>query len=202
MRKAFKIGWIALVVALLAVLLAPFVVFLVFGLTGWLHRSERVFSGSVTLDRPPEQVYELLTDYERLPEWFSPCEAVEIKRTDDHTLWIATFANGEVARVMGMAMAPPVRLIWRFTSENRHVSAYWEFELTPHDGGTQLSLSTSGVAHHWVYRLTSDSIIDDEAHIKEFLNALAAESGRPLQAQRNEESEKTHNQPHAGDQDR
>jgi len=186
MRKVLSTGCVALGAILTVVLLARVAAPLVLGLTGSLHRSEYVFSGSLTLDRPPEQVYGLLTDYERLPEWFRACEAVEIKRKDDHTLWVGTFANGEVASVLGMAVDPPARLLWRFTSENRHVSGLWEFDLTPQAGGTQLSLKTSGVAHHWFYRLTSESIIDDEEHIREFLNALTVQSGQPWQGKRQE----------------
>jgi uncharacterized protein YndB with AHSA1/START domain len=189
MRKPLeKWGCLALAATLFVALFVLFAVPIIFGLTGWLHRSEHEFSGSLTLDRPPEQVYGLLTDYERLPEWFSPRKAVEIRRKDDYTLWVATFANGEVASVNGMALDPPTRLNWRFTSENRHVSAIWEFELAPQAGGTRLSLKTSGVAHHWIYRITSESIIDDEAHITEFLKSLARESERtPGQSTRSHE---------------
>ncbi len=184
MRKVLAIACLGLAATLLVVLLVPYVAPLALRSTDWLHRSERVFSGSLTLDRPPEQVYGILTDYGRLPEWFSPCRAVEIKRKDDdNTLWVATFANGQVAHVLGMEADPPEPLIWRFRSDNRHVSGFWEFELTPQDGGTALFLKTSGVAHHWMYRITSESIIDDEAHIREFLSALAAESSRSLKPQ-------------------
>lgn len=193
MRKALVTGCLALAAILIVVLFTRLAVPLVLRSTGWLHRSEYVFSGSLTLDQPPEQVYGLLTDYEMLPEWFRACEAVEIRRKDDHTLWVGTFANGETASVLGMEIDPPARLLWRLTSENRHVSGLWEFDLTPQVGGTQLSVRASGVAHHWVYRLTSESIIDDEEHIREFLSSLAVESSQPLESRCNEECERIHN---------
>ncbi len=189
MRRALVIGCLALATTLLVVLFVPYAVPLALRSTGWLHRSEHDFSETLTLDSPPEQLYGLLTDYQRLPEWFSACETVEIQRRDGHTLWVATFANGEVASVLGMPLDPPARLTWKFSSKNRHLSGHWDFDLTPQDGGTQLSLKTSGVAHHWIYRLTSESIIDDERNIREFLDALAAESGEPPELQRNKEPE-------------
>jgi len=175
------VGCVALVATLLAALFVSFVVPVVFGLTGRLHRSEREFSGSVQLDQPPEQVYGLLTDYGRMPEWFSPCTAVELLReADPYTLWRTTFGSGEVASVWVMPTDPPRYLLWRFTSKNRHVSAFWEFHLATEDGGTHLTLKTSGVAWHWIYRITSDATIDDESHIRQFLDALMLESSRAL----------------------
>jgi len=175
------VGCVALATTLLAALFVSFVVPVGFGLTGLLHRSEREFSGSVQLDQPPEQVYGLLTDYGRLPEWFSPCTAVELLREgDSSTVWRTTFGSGEVASVIVMPFGSPPNLLWRFRSENRHVTAFWEFHLAPEDGGTHLTLKTSGVAWHWIYRITSDATIDDETHIRQFLDALVLESNRAL----------------------
>lgn len=175
------VGCVTLVATLLVALLVPFVVPVVFGLTGWMHRSEREFSGSVQLDQSPEQVYGLLTDYGRLPEWFRACTAVELLREgDSSTVWRTTFGSGEVASVNVMPFGSPPNLLWRFRSENRHVTAFWEFHLAPEAGGTHLTLKTSGVAWHWIYRITSDATIDDESHIRQFLDALVLESSRAL----------------------
>ena len=208
MRKAPKALVVGCVGLVGVVVVGRYVMPIVVGLTGSLYRSEHEFSESVKLHLRPDRVYGLLTDVGRLPEWFASCTEATLQRQgeDGSTLWKAEFADGEAAYVLVMPIDPTRYLLWRIRSRNRHVTAYWELELTPEAEGTRLALKATGVAHHWACRITSESIIDDETHLKQFLLALAAESRRSVKAHSTEESGSTPNNgmhadvlTHAGD---
>ena len=161
--------------AVAAVTLALFVAFVA---AGKAFRSENEVLLSMTLDQTPEVIYEILTDYGNLPAWLDQAETVQILRQQEGTtIWTTGLASGEQMSVFAMEIEPPIDLTWRLTSENRHVSGYWRFVLTPDNDGTHFSLKASGVAHHPVYRLTRESLIDDETQLQQFLEALARKFG-------------------------
>lgn len=171
MRKAFLVSC-AVVAGIAPVLL------LAFFITGYTISSERVVLLSMSLNQAPEAIYAVLTDYEELPAWLDQVKAVEIRREQEGTtVWTAAFSSGERVSVFASEIQPPSDLKWRFSSENRHVTAYWDFVLTPENGGTDFSLNVTGIALHPLYRLTSKSLIDDETLLRQFCEALARKFG-------------------------
>ena len=145
-----------------------------FLVVGMLFRSEHDVSLSMTVNQAPDIVYETLTDCGRLPAWFVQATAVDIRRRQHgSTQWTVTFSGSERVTVNVMEIRPPSDLIWRFLSDNRHMTCYWEFALTSENGGAVLGLDVHGVARHPLHRITSKSRIDDEAFLRQFLEALA-----------------------------
>jgi uncharacterized protein YndB with AHSA1/START domain len=141
-------------------------------------RSEREVLISMTLNQDPEAIYETLTDYGNLPAWLDQAKGVVI-RSKQHgtTIWTATFSSGEQVSVFASEIEPPSDLVWRLTSQNRHVGGHWEFVLKRRNDGTQLSLTAIGVAWHPVDRLRRESLIDDETQLLKFAGSLAAKFG-------------------------
>ena len=102
-------------------------------------------SWSIEIDALPEQVWELISDPTRTPEWSPVCHTVE---------WVGDVRGPNVgarfrghnklnaarwSRVCTVTEAERPRTFAWSTFVNGHESTRWRYELEPTDGGTRLT---------------------------------------------------------------
>ena len=95
----------------------------------------------LVLPAPPEEVWEALTDPERLKEWF----ATEVERVGD--TFVYRWGDGEVRRATIEEADEPRRLGFRWTDGDGGDESRVLFELEEADDGTRLTITeepTSG----------------------------------------------------------
>jgi uncharacterized protein YndB with AHSA1/START domain len=95
----------------------------------------------LVLPAPPEEVWEALTDPERLEEWF----ANEVERDGDD--FVYRWGDGEVRRATIEEADEPRRLGFRWADEDGGDESRVVFELEEADDGTRLTITeepTSG----------------------------------------------------------
>ncbi len=95
----------------------------------------------LVLPAPPEEVWDALTDPERLEEWF----ANEVERDGD--TFVYRWSDGEVRRATIEEAEEPRRLGFRWAGEDGADESRVVFELEEADDGTRLTITeepTSG----------------------------------------------------------
>jgi len=133
---------------------------------------------SLEISRPPEEVFALLVDLDRLPDWQS--SAIEAR--SDGPLELGSIVH-EKRRFLGRELAdelevvafdPPRRLALRSQSGPLRLTV--DHELEPNGGGTRLTVIASGkpggmmkLAGPMIERTAGEEIRSDFARLKELL---------------------------------
>jgi carbon monoxide dehydrogenase subunit G len=133
---------------------------------------------SLEISRPPEEVFALLVDLDRLPDWQS--SAIEAR--SDGPLELGSLVH-EKRRFLGRELAdelevvafdPPRRLTLR--SQGGPLKLTVDHELEPNGGGTRLTVVASGkpggmmkLAGPMIKRTAGEEIRSDFARLKELL---------------------------------
>lgn len=100
------------------------------------------FSRSVTLAQPPEAVFAVLGDIDRLASWSTRVVAVE--RLDDEggrATWRQTFAGRRTARLVELEREAPDRLTLAIADEAGPYRGEWVFVLEATETGCRVTLT-------------------------------------------------------------
>jgi hypothetical protein len=116
----------------------------VVGLIGLCFPIEHVTSGSLLLDRPPEIVWRVLTDFDGMPLWRSDLTGLErLPDLAGKPAWREISRAGN--RVLELSLAePPRRLVMRRSVNGRPGLPSRTFELVEASRGTLLTLAERG----------------------------------------------------------
>jgi uncharacterized protein YndB with AHSA1/START domain len=87
----------------------------------------------IELPAPPDEVWEALTDAERLEEWFATEVELEVRTGG---LGIFRWGNGETRTAVIEEVDPPRRFGFRWTDDESEV----QFELEETPGGTRVTV--------------------------------------------------------------
>jgi hypothetical protein len=138
------------------------------------HSATRV----IELSRPPEEVWEVLTDFEGQAAWRTDITAVRRKEGASPETWIEAGPNGEMPLATTEAVAPR-RLVRTIADPSLPFGGTWTYELTPSGSGTKLTITEDGEVYNPVFRFVSHYFLDQSATIERVMRALAAHFKEP-----------------------
>ena len=160
------IGAVSIVVALIAA------VFLV----GALLPEAHVASRSARLPAAPDRVWAAITAVDDFPRWRADVRAVEVL---DAPAGARRWREHESAdrRDRGITYdvveaAAPRRLVTRIADPDLPFGGRWEYDLTPDDGGTRLTITERGEVYNPLFRFMSRFVFGHTATIDRYLAAL------------------------------
>jgi len=104
---------------------------------------EREVSRSVVVDAPPEEVWDALTDPDRLEEWFADSVEGELGEEDGEVVF--GWEDGERRAAVVEEVQAPDRLAFFWWREGEPDGSRVAFELTPAVGGTRVVVVETGV---------------------------------------------------------
>jgi uncharacterized protein YndB with AHSA1/START domain len=109
-------------------------------------RKERVVevTKELVLPAPPEEVWEELTDPERLEEWFATEVELDLEEGEGHFRW----ENGEERHAVVEEVEEGRRLGYRWTDEEGNES-HVGIELEEADGGTRVVVTETAPVAEW-----------------------------------------------------
>ncbi|WP_371482775.1 SRPBCC family protein [Kitasatospora sp. NBC_00315] len=137
------------------------------------HRVRR----SLELRRPPEAVWDVLTDIERFPHWRPGVTRVERLPDEAGRLcWREYGRHGDAAYELVDA-TPPLRLVTAIADPRLPFGGTWTYELTPWPGGCTLTVVERGEIRSPLYRFVSRYLTGHAATLERHLAALAAQLG-------------------------
>lgn len=117
--------------------------------------SEKSVTRSVVVPAPPEEVWDALTDPDRLEEWFADTVDGELEPDGEVTFG---WEDGERRDAVVEAVEAPDRLAFWWWREGEAEGSRVTFELAPAVGGTRVVVvesSSTGVTAGWGPRLVA-----------------------------------------------
>jgi len=169
------IKWTLVVIGVLVVLL---LVVLAAGAT--LPR-EHTASRSAVYQRPPEEVWEAITDVDAMPGWRSDVDSVEhLPDRDGNPVWQETGAYGPMPMERVEAV-PGRRLVLRIADPALPFGGTWTYELDPVDGGTRLTITEDGHVDNVLFRFMSRFVFGHTATMEGYLRDLGRHFGEEVE---------------------
>jgi len=163
-------------VAIIAVVgLAVFAV-----IVGLFLPPEHVASRTLRVERPPEVIWQVITDYADQPIWRSELSAIErLPDRQGHQVWRERHQQGRPITLEIAETIRPRRLVTRIADEGGPFSGRWEFDITPAGSGSQVTITEFGRLPNPFFRFVSRFIIGQTAFIEQYLSGLASKFGEP-----------------------
>lgn len=138
---------------------------------------DHVASASAVYARPPQEVWDMIADYERFPEWRGGIERVEARTfADGSSGWVEYGSTGPLPMAVDVA-EPPRRLVLRIASDALPFGGTWTYVLEPEDGGTRLTITENGRVTNLLFRFMSRLVFGHTATMETYLVNLGARFG-------------------------
>ena len=132
--------WLIYTITVLAGLIVLAIVG-VFGI-GALLPEEQTVTRSVVITKPPEVVWQTITDYAAAPTWRPQVRSVErLADQNGRAAWRVTDNNGDAVTMEVVDAVPPRRLVDHFTDSPDSNDVVWEFAIAPLASDTQVTIT-------------------------------------------------------------
>jgi hypothetical protein len=129
--------------------------------------------------RPPAEVFAVITDYARYPEWRTDVTRVEVEGPPGAGQRIREHGSNGVIPYRIEAFEPPTKIVTRVLDSDQPFGGTWTFELTPSDSGTDIVLTENGEIYNAVFRFMARFIFGHHATIDQYLADLRKKLGDP-----------------------
>lgn len=169
------IRWILIVVGTLVVL------FILVLAAGAMVEREHSASRSAVYQRPPQDVWEAITDVEAMPEWRSNVDSVErLPDRDGNPVWSENGSTGPLPMERVEAV-PERRLVLRIADPALPFGGTWTYELEPADGGTRLTITEDGHVDNVLFRFMSRFVFGYTSTLETYLRDLGRHFGEEVE---------------------
>lgn len=174
--------WIGIVAAVLVALA------LVVVLVGAALPRAHVATRTVTVARPPADVWRTITRVKDFPRWRPDVSAVELLPDREtggggrsRMSWRETGKNGRITYELVERDAPR-RLVTRIADDKLPFGGSWTYELSPApNGGTTVTITEHGEVRNPLFRFVSRFVMGHHATLDAYLAALqAADTAAPV----------------------
>ena len=104
------------------------------------------------LAKSPDEVWAVIADIPRVPEWFKEVSAAErLPDRDGHAVWKETYGGDFDATVVHTIEQKPLKLV-REIQPGGAFHGSWTFDLMPTADGTRLTVTEHGVVENLFFR--------------------------------------------------
>lgn len=139
------------------------------------HRAAR----SLRLARTtPEQVWAVISEHGRDPEWRSDVKATtRLEDHHGHAVWQDTFRNGQAMSYETLEAEPGRRLVRRILESGGPYGGTWTYELEAEGAGARLVLTEEGWISNPVFRTLARFAFGHHRTLEGYLRDLARKLG-------------------------
>lgn len=162
--------------ALIAAAVLATVVVVVFGVGAALPAGHTAAASSA-LSAPPAEVWRLITEVERFPEWRPDISAVRrLPDVDGRPVWREESGTGPLTLAVE-EWDPPRRLVARIADEGLPFGGRWIYEIEPEGEGARLTITEEGEVYNPLFRFMARFVFGHDGTIRSYLEAAEAEVG-------------------------
>lgn len=165
--------WIGVAVAAVALLV------ILMAVIGAMQPRDHVASRSATFKRPAAELYALLADVQRGPEWRKGLERVDLQPPGDggRIRYVEVGSQGPIAMEI-VEGVPGRRLVTRIADDSLPFGGGWTFELQPAaGGGTRLTITERGEVKNVIFRFMSRFVFGHSATMDAYLKDVGRRFG-------------------------
>ena len=134
---------------------------------------------TITLNQPPEAVWQAITDHANDPKWRGDLASVNrIADRNGHPVWEENYKNGQTMRIETILSDPPKRLERKIVDQSAF-GGVWVYEVVPSAGGksTALKIIENGEVYNPLFRFLSRFVFGHSATIETYLKNLEGKFG-------------------------
>lgn len=139
---------------------------------GSLLPRKHVVSRSVSLNRPPEVVWNLIIGP---PTWRTSIRAYrELPETNGHRMWQETDEHAQTLTFEAVESVSPRRLVTRIADAKLPFGGTWTYEIAPTGLGCSLTVTEAGEVYNPLFRFASRFILGHATRIDAYLTDVKA----------------------------
>jgi uncharacterized protein YndB with AHSA1/START domain len=132
---------------------------------------------SITLKQSPDAVFALLTDMPNMPKWNRNMEKIEmLSPIDGKEATRQSFKGNMQMVIITSESRPPSHLVRTLGDEAGPFSGSWTYEITPANGGSQVSITEKSRMSNPFFRLMS-KIFGETKYLDEHLEDMGKQFG-------------------------
>jgi uncharacterized protein YndB with AHSA1/START domain len=158
---------VALVVLLIVVMLV----------IGARLNPNHVAARSIRLQRSPDDVYAVVRDFGQHPKWRSDVKSVELLGTVAGKFQFREHGSNGIVTYEVLDDVAGRRLVTRIVDQDLGYTGSWNYEFSPADGGTVLTITETGEVTNAFFRFMSRYVFGHTATIDAYLKSLAQHFG-------------------------
>jgi uncharacterized protein YndB with AHSA1/START domain len=164
--------WVAVGVGCVAGVLA------IVALIGCFLPRFHVAARTLKSKRPPEEVWQVISDFAATPTWHPEVKTVErVAAEQGRDIWRETDKRGYPMLLETLEAVPPCRLVRAIGDEDGPFSGQWAFDLVPDGLGCSLTLTERGQIPNPFFRLMFRLFMTPAFYLEMYLKALAVKLG-------------------------
>lgn len=145
---------------------------------GMFLEPSHVATRAAVYARTPDEVWDVISRFDRTPQWRSDVEAVEIQ-SGDPIRFIEVSDQGPVPFEV-TEQERPTRLVLMTADPELPFSGSWTFELAPVEGGTRLTITERGSVYNPLFRFMARAFMDPAATANTYLVDLGRQFGEEV----------------------
>ncbi len=167
--------WVLVVAGVIAGLIA------LIAIIGSLLPKAHTASRSTVINKPPEVLWQAMTDCSAFPQWRSDIKNVEVlPDRDGHRVWREDGKNGKLT-LETIEARPPTRLVLRIADPDLPYGGTWTYELQATGSGSRVTITENGEVYNPIFRFMSHIVFSQSASIETYLKALGKRFGEDVQ---------------------
>lgn len=132
-------------------------------------------SRTATLPRPPAEVWQALTDWQKVPTWRP--EVKSVRALDGAAGWVETSKFGDMPLAIESADEPR-QLVMRIASDKLPFGGTWTYRLEPLDAErTRLTITEDGLIKTPMFRFMARFVFGYDKTLAGYLQSLGRKFG-------------------------
>ena len=145
---------------------------LLIGICGMLIPKSHVASRKARFIQTPERVWDAITDFQGQTSWRTGLTQVErLPDRGGKAVWRETNRRTGPLTMMIMTSDPPHRMVSQIV-DNKSFGGTWTYELTPTEGGCELTITESGEIYNPIFRVFARFVFGYTATMETYLRQL------------------------------
>ena len=125
-----------------------------------------------TLPHPPSEVWAVIRDFGRAPEWQPGVESVERVEGESSETWRMSGSFGDMPIRVEDEVAG-YELVTRIVDDDMPFGGTWTYQLEPVEEGARLTITEDGFVRNPFYRFASRYVFGYDRTVEEYLEALS-----------------------------
>jgi uncharacterized protein YndB with AHSA1/START domain len=168
--------WLLVVLGVIVVLIGTV------AMIGMTLPEEHSASRAAIYDKPPDEVWRAITDFDSYPAWRPEVKKVDLLSGENGLpAWRETDSHGNSVPYQVTELNAPANLTAVISDPKLPFSGTWMWEIQPVSGGSNVRIHETGKVHNPVFRFVGRFVLGYTKTMDQYLKALGTKFGETVQ---------------------